>query len=252
MKRKLSLLVVDDDVNFGKTLSKVLSVKGYEVVRKESGPEALEEMNKRTFDVVLMDIKMPVMDGIEASRRIKEKWADTVVIIMTAFSVDEMVKDAIRDGVYSVLHKPLDMDKVINMIEISQNGAFLTVVDEDIDHCKAMKEFLESNGYSVTICKSGDEAIEIAKNRSSDVLFIEVNLPILNGIETYLEIKAINPEIVLVVMTAHGNDVKALVETAMEKGAYACLYKPFNMDDALTIIEKIKNEKLKKDLRHSQ
>ncbi|MFQ5800760.1 MAG: response regulator, partial [Candidatus Hydrothermarchaeales archaeon] len=73
-------------------------------------------IKKRHFDAVLMDIKMPGMGGIEAFRKIKEVDKKTKVIMMTAYAVDDLVAEALKEGASSVVHKPLDLDKLITLV----------------------------------------------------------------------------------------------------------------------------------------
>lgn len=239
MTEKTSILIVDDDVNFCNTLSNILTMKGYQISTAESGFRTLDLIKVKQFDVVLMDIKMPVMNGVETFKQIKAIKPGSVVILMTAFSVDDLMRDAIKEGVYAVIRKPLDIDTVISMIEKSKNGALLAVVDDDPEICKTMKVILERKGYSVTTCATGEEAISITKERPFDIIFIDMKLPLLNGLETYLEIKKANPKAIAVMMTAYRQEADELIKQAIEKGAYSCLYKPFDMNEAIRIIEEV-------------
>lgn len=239
MAEKTKVLIVDDDVNFCSTIAKILSKKGYETTTTKSGFQALDLIKERVFDIVLMDIKMPVMNGVETFKKIKAIKPNSVVILMTAFSVDDLIREAVKEGVYAVIRKPFDIDTTISIIERAKNGALLTVVDDDPDICKTMKSVFEKKGYGVTTCATGEEAISLAKERPQDILFIDMKLPVLNGLETYLEIKKINPKAVAVIMTAYRHEVDELMEQAVKNGAYACLYKPFDMDEALKIINEI-------------
>jgi len=245
MPSQTSVLIVEDDVNFRKTLSKILGKKGYTVVTAESGQHAIEIVKGKPIDVILMDIKMPVMNGVEAYKSIKQICPSATVIFMTAFSVEDLVKDTVRDGAYAVIKKPFDIDTMVNMIEKSQRGALLAIVDDDPDIRKTMRNVLEKKGYSVTTCLTGEEAIALAKDRPRDVFFIDIKLPVLNGLETYLEIRKANPKAVMVMMTAYRQEMDDLVRQAREEGAYSCLYKPFDMDEAIQIIEKISKKKPK-------
>ena len=239
MAEKTNILIVDDDVNFCNSLSKVLAKKGYETTTAESGFRAMELMKEKAFDTVLMDIKMPVMNGVETYKKIKEIKPGTVVIMMTAFSVDDLIREAVKEGVYAVIRKPFDIETIINMIEKAKNGALLAIVDDDPGICKTMKNVLEKEGYSVTTCATGEEAISLARMRPQDIIFIDMKLPVLNGLEVYSEIKKINPKAVIVIMTAYRQEMDELVRQAIDKGAYTCLYKPFDMDEAIKIIDEI-------------
>ena len=245
MSSRTSVLVVDDDINFRNTLAKILGKKGYTISIAENGLRAIEMVKEKPVDVILMDIKMPVMGGVEAYKNIKQINPSTVVIFMTAFSVEDLVKNTVKDGVYAVLKKPFDIDTMVNMIEKSKSGALLTVVDDDPDMGKTMKSILEKKGYSVTTCLTGEEAIALAKDRPRNIFFIDMKLPVLNGLETYLEIKKLNPKAVIVMMTAYKPEMDVLISQAIEEGAYSCLYKPFDMDEAIKMIEEIFQKKQK-------
>ena len=245
MPSQTSVLVVDDDVNFCKTLSKILEKKGYAVTTAENGQRAVDLVKERAFDVILMDVKMPVMNGVEAYKKIRQIRKSETVIFMTAFSIEDLIKETVKAGAYAVLKKPFDIDTVVNMIEKSKKGVLLAVVDDDPNLGKTMRVILERKGYSITTCLTGEDAIALAKDRPRDIFFIDMKLPVLNGLETYLKIQKVNPEAVVVMMTGYRQEMDVMVKQAMEKGAYSCLYKPFNMDDAIKIIEEIFEKKKK-------
>ncbi|MDD5129429.1 MAG: response regulator [Candidatus Omnitrophica bacterium] len=242
MPEKTSVLIVDDDVNFCNTLAKILKRKGYATTTAENGQRALELVKERLFDVILMDVKMPVMSGLEAYKEIRQIRPSAVVIFMTAFSIEDLIKDAIKDGAYAAIKKPFDIDTIVNMIEKSKNGALLVIADDDPNMGKTMKSCLEQKGYSTITCLTGEEAVDLAKDRSRDIFFIDMKLPALNGLETYLEIRKVNPAAVVVIMTAYRQEMDELVRQTIEKGAYTCLYKPFDMGEAIKIIEEICNK----------
>lgn len=247
MAEKTKVLIVDDDVNFCNTLSKVLAKKGYEITCSNSGAGAMEIVKNNPVDMVLMDIKMPVMNGVETYKKIKKIKPGIKAILMTAFTVEDLIKDAMKEGVYAVVHKPFDIGTIVNMIEKSKNGALIAVVDDNPNICGTMKNVLEKKGYSVHACSTGEEAIALAKDRAHDIYCIDMKLPILNGLETYLEIKKVNPEAIVMVMTAHRQEMDELVRQAIHNGAYTCLYKPFDMDEAIRIIDEISVKVHKRD-----
>jgi len=244
MAEKTRVLVVDDDISFAESLTDILNEKGYDAVAVNSGEEALEKIKESSFDVALMDIKMPVMDGLQTFKEIKRLKSSTTVIMMTAYSMDDLIHDALKEGAYDVLRKPLDIEQVIKRIEISKVGGSLTmIVDDDSNFRMSLKDILEEKGYPVTVAKDGKEAIAIAKERPEDIVIIDMQLPFLNGLETFSELKKINPEINAIIITAYKEEMKDLVEQALARGAYACLYKPFDPQKIVEMVEEIARKK---------
>ena len=188
---------------------------------------------------------MPVMGGVETYKKIKQICPSAIVIFMTAFAVEDLAKDMIGEDTYVIIEKPYNIDDMINKIEKTQEGLLVTLVDPDTKVRDIMQDALKRKGYSVTVCKSGEEAIAWANKKPRDIFFIDSELPILNGLETYLEIRKANPKAVVVLMTAYRKKTEDIVRMAIEKGAYSCLYKPFDLNEAVRIIEEIVKKKKK-------
>jgi CheY-like chemotaxis protein len=111
MEEKTKILVVDDNVSQCKTMSFILERKGCTVGIAENGPEAIEIAKKNPFDIIFMDIKMPVMNGAEAYTRIKKIRPGAKVIMMTAYAVEDLIGQALAEGAFGILYKPLDIKK---------------------------------------------------------------------------------------------------------------------------------------------
>ncbi len=122
VERKASVLIVDDRPSMTRTIALILGHKGYAVDVAQDGPTAIEKVEQAPFDVVLMDIKMPQMDGVEAHRRIKAIRSRMAVIMMTAYDLEDLVAEALKEGAYAVIYKPLDIDRVIELIEEVRNS----------------------------------------------------------------------------------------------------------------------------------
>ncbi len=117
MATKVNILVVDDNVNLCKTMSLILKHKSYAVATANEGREAIERVQQNPFDMIFLDIKMPHMNGVESYRRIKAIRPDAVVMMMTAYAVEDLVQQALEEGAYGIVNKPLDIDRVIAIIE---------------------------------------------------------------------------------------------------------------------------------------
>ncbi len=118
MNEKASILIVDDDTDMGETLLDILEDRGYSVVIANDGSSAVAEAGRRHFDLALIDIMMPGMNGVETLRGIKRADPATTTMIMTGHSALEgLVSDALKAGVDGVLYKPFEIDAIVEMIE---------------------------------------------------------------------------------------------------------------------------------------
>lgn len=105
---RLRVLVVDDDAPARRALSSFIARKGDIVRECEDGTAALQIMAHETIDVVLSDVRMPRLDGISLVRAVREKWEETSVVLMTAYATVDSVINALREGAYDYLLKPID------------------------------------------------------------------------------------------------------------------------------------------------
>lgn len=112
MKTRLDILVTDDDRAHRVMLKKLLNGWGYDVTEADDGLVAVEKVRKSSFDLVLMDIRMTNVSGIEALEQIKQIHADIPVIIMTAYASVETAVQTLKKGAYDYLTKPLDFDEL--------------------------------------------------------------------------------------------------------------------------------------------
>jgi len=108
-----SILVVDDEKSILQSLSGILSDEGYEVMTAESGPEALDRIKEAAPDLVLLDIWMPGLDGIETLKKIKEDYPNLQVVMMSGHGSIETAVKATRIGAYDFVEKPLSLEKLL-------------------------------------------------------------------------------------------------------------------------------------------
>ncbi len=242
MEAKANILLVDDNVGLTKTMSFALKRNGYAVTTAKDGREAIAKVKEQPFDMIFMDIKMPLLGGVETYKEIKKLRPEAVVMMMTAYAVEDLVVEALREGAYGIIYKPLDIEEVLATIEEAihaKKGALILVVDDDPGTCTTLKNILANKGYTVSTAHTGEEAIAIAKEHAHDILFIDIKLPTINGLETYLAIKERNPKAVAIMITGYRQEMDALVKQAIENDAYTCLYKPLDMEELLKLVNEI-------------
>ncbi|MBE3585432.1 response regulator [Desulfofundulus thermocisternus] len=113
----LDVLIVDDQPGVRYLLEILIKEFGHRVHTAENGLVALERVRQIHPDVIFMDVRMPLMDGLETLRRVKKITSDTVVIIMSAYLSDHTVEQALKNGAYCCLAKPFDIEKIKELIQ---------------------------------------------------------------------------------------------------------------------------------------
>jgi two-component system response regulator AtoC len=111
------ILVVDDDGDIRAQITRWLKSENYETVEAESGEQALEKVKHQTYSVVLLDLKLPEMDGFKVLHQIRKEYPDTCVIILTAFAETENIKQALREGAFDFFEKPIKFNFLLPRIE---------------------------------------------------------------------------------------------------------------------------------------
>lgn len=112
-----NILLVDDELVFTKNMSKLLNSRGYRVTAVNSGDAAIHELQKQDFDVVVLDLKMPGMDGLTTLKEIKKLDLFTQTLILTGHGSIDSALEAIKLGAYDYLTKPCEIDDLVAKIE---------------------------------------------------------------------------------------------------------------------------------------
>ena len=110
------MLVVDDDPDMAETLADVLAASDFAVTTSGSGAAAIAAARRSHFDAVLMDIQMPGINGIDAFRAMKTDSPAVRVILMTAYTRDDLVEEGRRLSPMAILPKPLDLERVLTLL----------------------------------------------------------------------------------------------------------------------------------------
>jgi len=110
------LLIVDDEKVAVKNLEHVMKKEGYEVTATQSGANAMAHMDKQQFDVVLTDLRMEKVDGLQILEKCRKNWPDTEVILITGYATLESAVNAMKQGAFNYIAKPFRLDEVRKVV----------------------------------------------------------------------------------------------------------------------------------------
>ncbi len=246
--RTARILVADDEKNMRNTLANILSREGYQVSKVASGEEAVELCSGEAFDVILMDVRMPGIDGVEAFRQIRRHREGVRIIMMSAYSVDELKEAALDQGAIAFLPKPLDVEQVIRLVSEVRDTTIL-VVEDDERTVELLDGELSKHGYKVTLTNSPHDALELVEQIRFDLVFIDAKLPSMSGLDLYLAIKKLNPAAVTIMISGQEAEFEAIAREAVRQTAYTFLKKPLEIDHVLGLLDRITGQQASGALR---
>jgi len=116
MSEILSILVVDDDPSMASSLTEILDIKGFEVRAANSGAEALQILRDHPVDVMLTDVRMPDMNGVELYRATRKTHPNLRTFLMTAYAADDIIQKGMAEGIKTVFTKPVDIDLLVSIL----------------------------------------------------------------------------------------------------------------------------------------
>ena len=170
------------------------------------------------------------------------------VIMMSAFGLEDLKQAALDEGAIAFLSKPLDVQKTIRLIDEVKDTAIL-VVEEDENVAAPLHAALKNQGYRVTVTKSPHEALELVEQIRFDLVFVDVNLPAMTGLELYLAIKQITPTAVAIMITGLEDEFERLAREAVQQSAYTIVKKPLDIDHILSLLERFGGRRASGDMR---
>lgn len=239
------VLIVDDNVELAENLVEILEDEGLACTTAESAERALELMQSTTFSLVISDIRMAGMSGVDLLREVGLRWPETPVVLMTAYARDRVVEDAQRHGAIDVLRKPLDMQALCDLVTLlgsRESKRSILVVEDDADLRENLSEVLGAGtgGHEITAVGSRAEALAAAERRPYDFAVLDIRLPDGSGLELARTLRERLGERcpTLVIMSAYPEEVGTAVQSIARAGppVVEVLRKPFSPDALLSIM----------------
>lgn len=248
-----TILVVEDNIKNLKLVKALLVMGEYNVVSSESAENGLELAREHLPELILMDIQLPGMNGLEATKIVKgdDKLKNIPVVALTSYAMEGDEEKALEAGCDSYMTKPIDTRNFLEKIAIyvgqksqpkiiasseekkvrdvnTSKGAKILVVDDDPKNIKLMEGILISGGYRIFTAENGEEALRQVREVGPDLVLLDIMMPGIDGYEVTKQIKA-NPQsenIPIILVTAlDGRNDKI---RGMDAGAEEFLTKPVN------------------------
>ena len=250
----IRLLLVDDEEEFLTASSQALGRRGFVVEVAPNGVTALEKVAEGEYDVVVLDVKMPDIDGIEVFRQIRETMPHLPVVLLTGHgSVDDAFHTS-RNGVSDYLSKPINMDELTTRLhEVTDEARRqakpdsqgwgpidpaelirVMLVDDEAEFLESLKKVFERRHMEVSTAESGEKALALLKESLVDVVVLDVKMPGMDGLEVLRRIRGDFPSVEVILLSGHPS-VEAAVQ-GIKLGASEYLKKPPKIEELAATI----------------
>ncbi len=233
MKR---ILVVDDDPGMVRTLKDILRLHGWDVDAASNGDEAVQAVERQSYSAVLMDVRMPGMDGVTAFQRMHQRRPRIPVLLMTAYASDHLLAQAMQGGVLRILPKPLDLRQTLQLLDsaVAETHAVL-VVDDEVDFLKTLAGVLRQHGHNVVEATSLEDAVAVARSGGPRVVLLHLHLDSLDPASAVGAIRAANTQANIILYSGRPSELRAAISDV--PAVKAALPKPLPMEQLLGLLD---------------
>jgi DNA-binding NtrC family response regulator len=270
IEKKHRLLIVDDEEEFLLSSSQAMSRRGFTVDVAPNGVTALEKVEENDYDAVVLDVKMPDIDGIEVFRQIHKSQPGLPIILLTGHSSIGDAFQTSKEGIADYLAKPIDLDELAKRVNQAISAARkretgdegkppvidsgdvvrIMIVDDEIELLDSLKKVLQRRKMDVITAPGGEEALRLLREKPIDVVVLDVKMPGMDGIEVLRRIKKEFPGVEVILLSGHPTVEAALEGVRLGAGEY--LKKPPDIDELVGIIRRLYSDRQRAFLEQQQ
>jgi CheY-like chemotaxis protein len=231
------VMIVDDDRDLAESMAEMLELAGYRVAIASNGQEAVERHRRDHFDVTFMDVRMPVMNGVDSFFAIRALKPDAKVVLMTGYE-ESIVAKAMAAGALGLLSKPFAMDELLGKLAHATRPLVL-VADDDPEFSASLADLLAGKGYDAVIAATGAEAVARVKAGRVGVLILDLRMPIMGGMEVYEELRRQGKPPPTIIVTGHAAEAQDSLVALRAMSVSDCVEKPVNPAALIRKIEQL-------------
>ncbi|MCG2736648.1 MAG: response regulator, partial [Candidatus Methanoperedenaceae archaeon] len=247
----MKVLIVDDEVEICRHLQRELKKEGCEVEYTTSPLEVIERLydakrQEMPYELLLLDLRMPGVDGFELLKRIREAQLDLDAIIITAYGDEDKAVEAVRLGAVDYLRKPISLEELHTAIfRVQQKRTQeakkalrhrILIVDDEKDMCARIRRELDKEGYQTAVAYDGVEGMDYIKNNRVDVVITDIRMPGMSGLELLRRCREINDDCVFIIITGYGDHETAI--EALRLGVFNYLKKPVMLEELIVSVDR--------------
>lgn len=239
MAKGLDILVVDDNEDNADSLAELFELEGHRVQVAYSGEQAIVAYAARHFDLAFMDVMMPGKNGVESFLEIKSMKPAAKVFMMTGYSVDQLLQQAIQNGALGVLAKPVDIDELMLTISDVAPGGIVLVAEDDPDFGPSLQQVIAGTGRRCELVTNGADALARVEESVVEVLILDLDLPLISGIEVVTTLHKCGKGVPTIIITGCIDKYDDVLDALSDVQVTGILNKPFDVAELLGKLEQL-------------
>jgi len=227
----LNILVVDDDRDFAEALTDVLEAENHRVDRCHSGEDAVEAFGRKDYDLSFMDVKLPRKNGVESFLEIRSRKPDARVVMMTGYSMERLLQQALENGAWAVMHKPLDMAQVLGIVDAISPASLVLIIDEEPSFIRALTDALAKAGLRAVHADGGEDAARLIREGNADLVILDMGAPLDGVLAVFEELRGRGLEPPAIIVTGESPEGDASLTSLRQAARVEVHLKPCDADE---------------------
>jgi two-component system, NtrC family, response regulator HydG len=237
MSRSLRILVVDDDVDNAQSMGELFEIEGHRPFVVHSGEDAIAAYVASEFDLAFMDVMMPGLNGVESFLEIKKRKSNAKVFMMTGYSVEELLRQAISEGALGVLSKPMDSSALLKMVsEVGTDGVVVApAIGPEYTH--NLHEMMTQSGFK---CRLANQAMpSLQKPAADELIILDLKSPLIESVGYYSGLRKAGHLPATIIVTPEVESDFEVLEVLRDLNVTGILNKPFDPMKLISSLESL-------------
>jgi two-component system, NtrC family, response regulator HydG len=235
MTKALRILVVDDDEDNAHSLGELFEIEGHVPLVVHSGEEAISAYKHESFDLAFMDVMMPGLNGVESFLQIRRMRPAAKVFMMTGYSVEELLQQAISQGAMGVLNKPMDVRTLLNMVsDVGQDG-LVVAPGFGAGYAQRLQTMISASGIKCNLVS--DTNMPYPAPSQDNLTILDLQRPLIDTVGYYTALRGSGHLPATIIVTPPSVQAAEGHEALRDLTVTGILNKPFDPLDLLTRLE---------------
>lgn len=237
--KPMRILIVDDDRDFAESMADLVELNGHEAVLAYSGASALKIFRQNNIDLILMDIRMPGLNGVETLNEIKKHNPSIPVAMMTGYTDKPLIDSALDNGAITILDKPLNLEQLTQIINSIKNKNTILLLDDDKDFTDSLYELLCGKGFKVLTANTINKALQLVEENVIDICLLDLRINGKSGIDLCNMLSRKGIETPVIFLTGYADDFNDQIKEISRNKIVKVMRKPFDLAEFVKIIDTI-------------